>query len=139
MLETKHQAILSSIVGGVIVFIYLSISNVLDHYIPINVSNMIGLIIDFALNIFAQQYIFYGKLKFNNKLLSRFLIGSLFSLLCTQLIFIYGEKYYDRLFQKYNYKHLVNPDMKLAIWRYLSNVIMFFTVTFPLRKYYIFK
>lgn len=139
MLETKHQALISSIIGGIIVAIYLSISHVLDRYMSINTSNMIGLMIDFVLNLVAQQYVFYGALKFHKKLLYRFLIGNTASMACSQLIFIYGGKYYDKLFEKYKYKHLIDPKYKLALWRYLSNVIMFFLVTFPLRKYYIFK
>lgn len=137
MNESHKEAALSAIVGGVLVLVYITIANFLDRYMSINHSNMIGLIIDYLLNLIAQQYVFYGEVKFHKELLKRFLIGNSISMLGTQVIFVYGKKYYDELFEKI--KHYVNPKYKLSIWRYVSNVLTFFLLTFPLRKYYIFS
>ena len=141
MLETKHQALLSAVVGGVLVVLYLSITNVLDKYMSINVSNIVGLIIDYALNFVAQQYVFYGEVRLHKKLVHRFIIGNTLSMGCTQFTFVYGKKYYDKLIDKIIEKTNIklSEEMKITIWRYLSNALMFLLVTFPLRKYYIFK
>ena len=136
MKETHKEAVLSAIVGGVLVVLYLSISNFLDRFMSVNLSNMIGLIIDYLLNLVAQQYVFYGEIKFHKELLKRFLIGNSISMIGTQVIFVYGKKIYDKLFEKV--KHYIDPKYKLSIWRYVSNVLTFFILTFPLRKYYIF-
>lgn len=137
MKETHKEAALSAIVGGVLVVLYLSISNFLDRFMSVNLSNIIGLIIDYLLNLIAQQYVFYGEIKFHKELLKRFIIGNSVSMLGTQFIFVYGKKYFDKLFEKV--KHYVDPKYQLTIWRYLSNVLTFFLLTFPIRKYYIFS
>ena len=137
MKETHKEAVLSALVGGVLVVLYLAIANFLDRFMSINQSNMIGLVIDFLLNLIAQQYVFYGEVKFHKELLWRFFVGNSITMVGTQVIFVYGKKYYDELFEKV--KHYIHPKYKLSIWRYLSNVLTFFLLTFPLRKYYIFS
>jgi len=141
MIETKHQALLSAIVGGVLVIIYLSITDILDKYMSVNISNIVGLIIDYALNFVAQQYVFYGKVSLDKKVVNRFIIGNTLSMGCTQATFVYGRKYYNKLVEKIIEKTNIklSDSAKITIWRYLSNALMFLLVTFPLRKYYIFK
>ena len=141
MVETKHQALLSAIVGGVLVIIYLSITDILDNYMSVNMSNIVGLIIDLVLNFVAQQYVFYGKVHLDKKIVNRFIIGNTLSTGCTQATFVYGRKYYNKLVEKIIEKTNIKLSnaTKITIWRYLSNALMFLLVTFPLRKYYIFK
>lgn len=141
MFETHFQAFLSAVVGGVLVVIYLSITDVLDNYMSVNMSNIVGLIIDYTLNFIAQQYVFYGKVRLHTKLVHRFIVGNTLSMGCTQFAFVYGKKYYDKFIEKVIEKTNIklSDDMKITIWRYLSNALMFLLVTFPLRKYYIFK
>jgi putative flippase GtrA len=136
MVETKHQALLSAIVGGVLVIIYLSITDILDNYMSVNMSNIVGLIIDLVLNFVAQQYVFYGKVHLHKKVVNRFMIGNTLSMGCTQATFVYGRKYYNKLIEKTNIK--LSDSVKISSWRYISNALMFLIVTFPLRKYYIF-
>ena len=137
MVETKHQALLSAVVGGVLVIIYLSITDILDNYMSVNMSNIVGLVIDYALNFVAQQYVFYGKVHLHKKVVNRFMIGNTLSMGCTQATFVYGRKYYNKLIEKTNIK--LSDSVKISSWRYISNALMFLIVTFPLRKYYIFK
>lgn len=137
MVETKHQALLSAVVGGVLVIIYLSITDILDNYMSVNMSNIVGLVIDYALNFVAQQYVFYGKVHLHKKIVNRFIIGNTLSMGCTQATFVYGRKYYNKLIEKTNIK--LSDSVKISSWRYISNALMFIIVTFPLRKYYIFK
>ena len=137
MVETKHQALLSAVVGGVLVIIYLSITDILDNYMSVNMSNIVGLIIDLVLNFVAQQYVFYGKVHLHKKVVNRFMIGNTLSMGCTQATFVYGRKYYNKLIEKTNIK--LSDSVKISSWRYISNALMFLIVTFPLRKYYIFK
>lgn len=136
MVETKHQALLSAVVGGVLVIIYLSITDILDNYMSVNMSNIVGLIIDLVLNFVAQQYVFYGKVHLHKKVVNRFMIGNTLSMGCTQATFVYGRKYYNKLIEKTNIK--LSDSVKISSWRYISNALMFLIVTFPLRKYYIF-
>ena len=136
MVETKHQALLSAVVGGVLVIIYLSITDILDNYMSVNMSNIVGLIIDLVLNFVAQQYVFYGKVHLHKKIVNRFMIGNTLSMGCTQATFVYGRKYYNKLIEKTNIK--LSDSVKISSWRYISNALMFLLVTFPLRKYYIF-
>ena len=136
MVETKHQALLSAVVGGVLVIIYLSITDILDNYMSVNMSNIVGLIIDLVLNFVAQQYVFYGKVHLHKKIVNRFIIGNTLSMGCTQATFVYGRKYYNKLIEKTNIK--LSDSVKISSWRYISNALMFLLVTFPLRKYYIF-
>jgi hypothetical protein len=141
MIETKHQALLSAVVGGVLVIIYLSITDILDNYMSVNMSNIVGLIIDLVLNFVAQQYVFYGKVHLHKKIVNRFIIGNTLSMGCTQATFVYGRKYYNKLVEKIIEKTNIKLSnaTKITIWRYISNALMFLLVTFPLRKYYIFK
>ena len=138
MKESHKEALLSASVGGVLVIVYLSIASFLDRFMSDNLSNMLGLIIDYLLNLFAQQYIFYGKITFQKDLMWRFFMGNGAALIATQVIFIYGRDYYEELFDDINEYTHIDPKYKLTIWRYLSNVLTFFIITFPLRKYYIF-
>uniref|UniRef100_A0A6C0C0J6 GtrA-like protein domain-containing protein n=1 Tax=viral metagenome TaxID=1070528 RepID=A0A6C0C0J6_9ZZZZ len=137
MIETKHQALVSAIVGGVLVIIYLSITDILDKYMSLNMSNIVGLIIDYVLNFVAQQYVFYGKVHLHKKVVNRFMIGNTLSMGFTQAMFVYGRKHYNKLIEKTNIK--LSDSVKISSWRYISNALMFLIVTFPLRKYYIFK
>ena len=136
-MNTLHQAILSGGIGGVNVIIYLTICKIFDRYMSVNKSNMLGLTIDFVLNYLSQQLVFYGKIIFKKSLLYRFTIGNTFSLIIQQLIFVYGRPIYDRIIKKYN--NIIDPRYQVTLWRYISNILVYLLVTFPIRKFFIFR
>lgn len=136
-MHVVYESILSGAVGGVNVFIYLSFCKLLDKFMSENVSNMVGLVLDFVLNYLFQQLVFFGKIEYNPKMFYRFLIGNSISLIFSQLIFVYGKKIYNKVIAKY--PKLCNSSYKTTLWRYLSNVLIYIFITFPLRKLYIFK
>lgn len=136
-MNTFQQAILSGGIGGVNVVIYLTICKMFDHYMSENASNMVGLIIDFVLNYLSQQLVFYGKIMFKKDLMYRFFIGNTISIAAAQLLFVYGRPIYMKIMKRY--PHIVKSNYRVTLWRYISNVMVYLLVTFPLRKFFIFK
>lgn len=136
-MNTFHQAFLSGSLGGVTVTFYLLICRILDRYMRPRLSNMIGLCIDAVLSYTLQQLIFYGSIRLCGQLFQRFMIGNSLSVLVSQLVFSYGLPYYNRYIDKY--PRFKNSSYRLTLWRYLTNIVVYLVITFPLRKYYIFQ
>ena len=136
-MNTLQQAILSGSIGGVNVVIYLTICKIFDRYMSVNHSNILGLIIDFVLNYLSQQLVFYGKIMFRKDLLYRFFFGNSIAMVAQQLLFVYGRPVYMKIIKRH--PHIVKSNYRVTLWRYISNVLIYFLVTFPLRKFFIFK
>jgi hypothetical protein len=136
-MNTLQQAILSGGIGGVNVVIYLTICKMFDRYMSENTSNMLGLIIDFVLNYLSQQLVFYGKIMFRKDIMYRFAIGNSISIITQQVLFVYGRPMYMKIIKRY--PHIVKSNYRVTLWRYISNVMIYLLVTFPLRKFFIFK
>ena len=136
-MNTFHQAFLSGGLGGVTVTCYLLICRILDRYMRPRLSNMIGLCIDAVLSFTLQQLIFYGSIRFCGELFQRFMIGNTLSVVVSQLLFSYGLPYYNRYIERHS--RMRNSTYRLTLWRYITNIVTYLAITFPLRKYYIFQ
>ena len=106
--------------------LYLVISNYLDKYISPITSNAIGLIIDISLDFVFQSYIFLKKLNITNELITKFLLSKFISTSASQILFVIYIKFFRM------------TNVQNTYIRMIISILIFFTLVFPLSKFYVF-
>lgn len=127
---------ISGIAGGIAMGGYLISSHILDSKIGYQKANIIGMMIAYSIDFFFQQHIFLGKLGNHHHYIIRFLIHISLEIVIAQLLLKLVMSY----LQKNNphfYKHRLN-GIWISVIRYSIQLIIFFTITFPMRKYFVF-
>ena len=119
------ETIIKSSIGGSISQLFaIIISYFLDKKINLKTSNLIGNFLAFILNFFLQIKTFQSK---NNKIIKFFNFGiqEFLTIISNQFLFIY----------------ILNNFKKIntTLLRILIAIFIFFVVSYPLRKYWVFK
>lgn len=132
----SRQFVMSVLLSFVSSGSYLLASYELDKIMDANTSNMIGVIIDSILIFILQQNLFIGHLHDYKKFIIRFIIGISINIAISQLVFVGVHEY----IKKYHKKFYDDGWDKNLIWiRMAIAVVTYIFISFPLRKYYIFK
>ena len=141
------QFFLSAVLGGVAEVCYLLTSYIIDTtgLVSHAVSNFLGLLVDVFLDYFLQSLIFLGSGQLRFWTVSKFLIYRLLDTFVRQILYIYALKF--PFVQKYlagEKKQDQDSNVPKFLWhrqthlRYIIVLLVFFVLTFPMRKYWIF-
>lgn len=109
--------------GFVAGLLYILVSKLLDKKIGPRLSNIIGLVTGSVVNFVLQSYIFNCINKMNKYICGKFIASELIIMLCNQVIFlsVYRKKF------------------NTTITRIIVAIIVSFAVSFPIRKFWVFK
>ena len=135
-MSTSKQMAISGIAGGIAMGGYLISSHLLDSQIGYQASNVIGMLIAYSIDFFSQQYIFLGKLGNHHHYIIRFLIHISLEIVIAQLLLKLVMSYLKK-HKPHFYKHGLK-GIWISVIRYIIQLIIFFTITFPMRKYFVF-
>lgn len=135
-ISTSRQILLSALVGGVAQSAYLISSYFLDKRIGFQWANIIGMGLAYTIDFFAQQYIFLGKIGDHSRFVIRFLIHISLEIVVAQLLFKLVLTYLKK-HQHHFYQHKLK-GIWITVIRQLIQIFIFFTITFPMRKYFVF-
>jgi len=141
------QFFLSAILGGVAEICYLLTSYIIDTtgLVSHAVSNFLGLLVDVFLDYFLQSLIFLGSGQFRFQTASKFLLYRILDTFVRQILYVYALK--RPFIQKYlagEKKRDKDNNVPKFLWhrqthlRYIIVLLVFFVLTFPMRKYWIF-
>lgn len=128
--------ILESMSGSLLAFTsYILLSHILDHYIKVKESNIISLLVSSIINFIIQTKIFsHGKLtKFK---ISKYLFINIIEILTNQTALLYLLKK-----KKEVLKNLPNNFIKKyynTFIRILITFTLYFFISYPTRKYWIY-
>tara|TARA_Y100001970_G_C14035754_1_gene751017 strand:- start:79 stop:537 length:459 start_codon:yes stop_codon:yes gene_type:complete len=141
------QFILSAILGLFAELCYLLTSYLLDKtgWVSVQVSNFFGLLVDGVLDYILQSLLFLGAVAIRGGVVGKFLIFRVLEALVRQLMYMAALKL--KFVQKYlEGEKEQEEDSKIPkfLWyrqthvRYITVLICFFILTFPMRKYFVF-
>lgn len=136
-MDLIKKIIMSSLSGTSVTLIYLLTSHSLDKIMNAKYSNIISLIISASINFILQSYTFLHKNLKNNikKIIPKYLIAEIIILSLSQIGVIYF------LDNKQKITKLLPDKLKKyynSIIRLFVISLVFFIVSFPLRKMWVF-
>lgn len=132
-----NKMIRSGLVGAaIVVFFQLLPSAILDDYIGDEAANAVGLVLEAVADLFGQSWAMGSSFNDSPLFLAKFLGVKVGTVLYSQFLFDKALKPSRPLFRKYM-KAGLNATT-LTLLRVAVNVVVFFTATFPLRKYVLF-
>ena len=130
------QMILSGILGGVTMALYLVLGNFLDPRIGFEWSNIVSVLIAYSLDFFIQQMVFLGKLANHSRFIWKFIVQIIVELVATQILFDLVIKYIKTHHPTFYQQKLKGKWVTLIRCGVTS--IIFICITFHLRKYFVF-
>ena len=125
----SFQIIESAGVGTISTFIGLALSTVLDKKIGQDKSNMVGLLLESVLDFMGQKFVFEPGKKVTESLAFKFIVAKVFAIIATQVLF---------MFVVWTAKGKIN-EITIQFVRLGTAALAFMLITYPLRKYWIFK
>ena len=127
----------SGMVGaGIVVFFQLLPAAILDDYIGDEAANAVGLILETIADLFGQPWAMGVPFDDTPSFLTKFVLSKIGIAVYSQFLFDVALKPSSSLFKKYMGTGL--NAMTLSILRIAINTVVFFTATFPLRRYVLF-
>ena len=141
------QFILSALLGLFAELCYLLTSYLLDGtgLFTAAVSNFLGLMVDVIIDFILQSRLFMGKTILGGLIVGKFVIFRIIDTSVRQSLFVIGMQI--PAIKKYIKNQKARPKgsrVPKFLWhrpthvRYISTLICFFLITFPLRKYFVF-
>jgi len=130
------QLALSAVIGSSATTLDLYVANKLDTVIGSNKANLVGLLIDNLIDFVGQQQLFLGQLRVTGGLTFRFIVSKVITTLAAELLFVFLAPWWHKKYAKKATKK--EQDIKTAELRVAINVVTFLTMTFPMRKYWVF-
>jgi len=141
------QFFLSAILGLFAELCYLLTSYLIDKtgWVSVQVSNFFGLLVDMFLDYILQSLLFLGTAVIQGSIVGKFLIFRVLDTIVRQLLYMGALKL--EFVQKYlDGEKEQEEDSKIPkfLWhrqshvRYITVLICFFILTFPMRKYFVF-
>ena len=125
-IESSIVGILSTVIGQ------LGVSYYLDPMVGTHMSNIIGLVIEAILDFFGQEYAFTGKTTTSAEITKKFIIGKVISITLSQLLFLL-------ILPKLKLVRSIFGNWTLTAGRLFVGSVIFLIITYPLRKYWVFK
>jgi len=133
---------MSAVIGSTASGLDLYLADKLDPMVGMQRANLAGLAIDNIVDFVGQQQLFMGNLRFTGKLTFRFVVSKIITMLAAEILFTYisvRDKTTANMEEHPTGKKLSFSEReKMAALRITINVIVFFTLTYPLRKYWVF-
>lgn len=127
--ESSFKLIESAGMGSFSTFVGLALSTVLDKKIGQDKSNLVGLLVESIIDFFGQKFVFMPNKKFTDSLAFKFVVAKVIAIVVTQLLFMMVI-----WFVKVKIDEVTIQFVRLGTY-----TIAFFFVTYPLRKYWVFK
>ena len=139
------QFILSAILGLVAELCYLFTSSILDSRVGVGMSNFLGLLVDMFLDYILQALLFLGTAKLQGSIIWKFLIFRVLEAAVRQFLYITALKLdFVKNYLGREKKQPADSNIPAFLWyhqshvRYITVLICFFILTFPMRKYFVF-
>lgn len=134
------ETILESVGGGVTAaFFYLLTANVLDRFVDAKISNFIALLVSSLINFVIQTYVFSSG-KITEKVSFRYFIVNIIEIMVNQLLIIYlvsNKKFIRSILGKHISS--LSEQYYNASLRIFVTTILFFVLSYPARKFWIYK
>jgi uncharacterized protein YacL len=130
------QIILSGSGSALSTSAHLIISHLLDFVIDDTVSDIIGLIVGFFINFYLQSNAFLKKVKYD-KTLYKFILSEFIVIYIFHISYKYLREN-DTIINKYINEY-INKKWKNTTIRIIVGIIQFFIISFPMRKFLVFK
>ena len=130
------KLVLSGAIGSTASLLDLYVADRLDEIIGTQRANQVGLAIDNIIDFVGQQLLFLGGVEFQRNLTIRFIISKVITALAAQILFDYAEPILAKKSPDDHTKEAYR--MKLAELRTGINVAVFFVLSYPLRRYWVF-
>ena len=134
---------MSAVIGSSASGLDLYLADRLDPVIGTQKANLTGLAVDNLIDFIGQQQLFFGGLQLTGGLTLRFIVSKVITTLAAELLFVYVEArskmiahVEERLTGKK--RRSWKGRERMAMLRIAINVGVFFTLTYPLRKYWVF-
>lgn len=120
----------------------LYLADKLDPVVGTQKANLTGLAVDNIIDFVGQQQLFLGNLQLTGGLIFRFIVSKIITMLAAEILFAYmvgRNKIAAKLEEHLTGKKRTFWDReKMALLRIAINVVVFLTLTYPLRKYWVF-
>jgi putative flippase GtrA len=128
-LGISYKMLKSASVGTISTFIGLGLSTVLDKRIGREWSNAAGLFLESIIDFFGQRIVFDATKRSTEDLAGKFFVAKVLAIFVTQGLFL-GVMWFigDKV-----------GAIGIQIVRVVTAIVAFFVITYPLRKYWVFK
>ena len=128
-LGISYTELKSASVGTISTFIGLGLSTILDKRIGLEWSNAAGLFIESIIDYFGQRIVFDAAKRSTEDLAGKFFIAKILAIFMTQGMFL-GVMWWigDKV-----------GAIGIQFVRLATAIVAFFVITYPLRKYWVFK
>ena len=138
-MNTINQFVLSALFGVFSTCTNLLISFIFDHITDDRISNIIGLLGGYSVDFIFQRYIFTNNLQdLNSVLLTKYIIGSVSTIMLSQILYMFVRDYARKHKKEWNDKHWKEHETLLIV-RYITKAISYTILEFPLNKLWVFK
>ena len=134
---------MSAVIGSSASGLDLYLADRLDPVIGTQKANLTGLAVDNLIDFIGQQQLFFGGLRLTGGLTLRFIVSKVITTLAAELLFVYivaRDKVINHLEERLTgkKKRSFQDRERIAMLRIAINVGVFLTITYPLRKYWVF-
>jgi len=142
MKDWKQMA-MSALVGSSASGLDLYLADRLDPVVGTQTANLAGLAVDNLIDFVGQQQVFIGGVRLTGGLAFRFVVSKIITTLAAELVFVYivaRDKVAAHLEERLTgrKRRSWKDRERMALLRVAINVGVFFTLTYPLRKYWVF-
>ena len=145
MKDWKQMA-MSALVGSSASGLDLYLADRLDPVVGTQTANLAGLAVDNLIDFVGQQQVFLGGVRHVKRaggLAFRFVVSKIITTLAAELVFVYivaRDKVAAHLEERLTgrKRRSLKDRERMALLRVAINVGVFFTLTYPLRKYWVF-
>ena len=132
-----HKILKSGVGGGLTALVYFYLANVLDDKYSPKIANLIALLVSIALNFVVQYRVFLSSSTSVNEIhLYKFLFVVSITFTINQIMFGYLTNNKTKFI---NYIPIRLQKYYNTIVRMVINSVIFITIAYPTRTYWIFK
>ena len=134
---------MSAVIGSSASGLDLYLADRVDAVIGTQRANLAGLVVDNLIDFVGQQKLFLGGVQLTGGLAVRFVFSKIITTLAAELLFMYivsRDKVITYLEESLTGKKRRSwkDRERIAMLRIVINVGVFLTITYPLRKYWVF-
>ena len=136
--HTPHPFLESALVGTVATAVgQLGVSAALDPLIGDSWANLVGLILEAAIDYVGQHYVLLGGEMPNKTQTKRFVVSNAITIAFSQILFILLLPSFLRVAK--TLRRRMSSEWTITLGRVLVNAITFVVLAYPLRKHWVFS
>lgn len=136
--HSSHPFLESALVGAVATVVgQLGVGAALDPVIGDYWANLVGLILEAAIDYVGQHYVLLGGAAPNKTQTERFVVSKAITIAFSQILFILLLPSFLRVAKKV--KRMLSSEWIITLGRIFVNAITFVALTYPLRKHWVFS